>query len=115
MKRTVLSLVIATVVVGGVIASFPNTAEAGHRRSRVGVFVGSGGISVGVGYGIPYRYHAYHTPIRPIGVYAPIVAPTCCHLERVYVQGYWDAFGCWHPGYYQTYRVCDHHGRVLAY
>jgi hypothetical protein len=117
MKRTAMSLVIAGVLAGVVVAALPSTAKADHRRSSVGVFVGGGGFSVGVGYGGPYRYYA---PYRPAPIYAPApvyapVAPSCCHLERVYVQGYWDSWGAWHPGFYRTYRTCDHHGRVVVY
>jgi hypothetical protein len=110
MKRTALTLLFAAVFAGGLVASFPNTAQAGHKR-HVGVYVGSGGFSVGVGY--PVRHHGYFAPYRHT-VITPYVVPTCCHYEKVYVPGHWDAYG-WHPGYFQKYRVCDHHGRVLAY
>jgi hypothetical protein len=118
MKRATLSLVIAGILAGGLVAATPGTARADHRRSgtSVGVFVGSGGFSFGYGYG-PRRYYGPYAPYYPVAVpaYAPVVAPTCCHLERVYVPPSWDAWGVWHPGFYRTYRVCDQHGRVLVY
>jgi hypothetical protein len=112
MKRTVLSLLIGGVIASGLVFAAPSTAKADHRRS-VGVYVGSGGFAVGVGYGSPYRY-SYFAPARPV-VVRPVVVPSCCHYERVYVPPSWDAWGGWHPGFYQTVRVCDHHGRVVVY
>jgi hypothetical protein len=118
MKRTILGLTIACVLAGGIVLGAPSSAKADHRHSSVGVFVGGGGFSVGVGYGSPYRYYGPYRPVpvyAPAPVYAPVVAPSCCHLERVYVEGFWDSWGGWHPGFYRTYRTCDHHGRVLVY
>ena len=121
MKRTALSLLVASVIAGGmVLFGSPSTAKADHRRTSVGVFVGPGGISVGVGAGSPY--YVRHRPVGFYGGYSTYsgysghgyVVPTCCTYERVYHPSYCDAWG-WHPGFYRTYRVCDHHGRVLLH
>jgi len=122
MKRTALNMLVASVVASGVVLfGSPSTAKADHRRTSVGVFVGPGGISVGVGARSPS--YVRHRPVGFYGGYSTIsgyggyggygyVAPSCCHYERVYHASYYDAWG-WHPGFYRTYRVCDHHGRVL--
>lgn len=115
MKRTALSLLIASAVASGVVLfGSPSTAKADHRRTSVGVFVGPGGFGVGVGVGSPYYMH--HRPVGFYGGYSgySYVVPTCCHYERVYHRSYSDAWG-WHPGFYRTYRVCDHHGTVLMH
>ena len=120
MKRTALSLLVAGVIASGVVLfGSPSTAKADHRRTSVGVFVGPGGFSVGVGS----PYYVRHRPVGFYGGYSTYsgyggysdygyVVPTCCHYERVYQPPFCDAWGG-HPGFYQTYRVCDHHGRVL--
>jgi hypothetical protein len=108
MKRAISIAVLAGVMAVGLFGS--TEAKADHRRSRVGVFVGPGGFSVGVGYGGPRRFYGGY-PYRGV----PVVRHDCCHYERVFVPGRWDRFGHWHPGYFQTYRDCDHHGRVIAY
>jgi hypothetical protein len=115
MKRATVSLLMAGILASAVIAAAPSTAKADHRRTSVGVFVGSGGFSVGVGYGGPRRYRGPYAPYYPVAVPARVVAPSCCHYERVYIPPSRDAWGVWHPGFYQTQRVCDHHGRVIAY
>ena len=110
MKRTALSLVLVGAIASGmVLFGSPSTAKADHRHTSVGVFVGSGGFSVGVG-------SAYYGGYRPVGFYGygGYAVPSCCHLERVYVPSYCDECG-WHPGFYRVYRVCDHHGRVFLY
>jgi hypothetical protein len=116
MKRTALSLLVAGVIASGIVMfGAPSDAKADHRRTSVGVFVGSGGFGVGVGYGSPH--YVRH---RPAVIYSGYgyggytrVVPSCCQYERVYHPSYYDAWG-WHPGFYETYRVCDHHGRLLV-
>lgn len=114
MKRTAFSfLVVGAIVSGMFLFGSPSTAKADHRRTSVGVFVGPSGFGVGVGV-----RSSYHVRPRPVGFYGyggyRYVVPTCCHYEQVYHPSYCDAWG-WHPGFYQTYRVCDQHGRVVMY
>jgi hypothetical protein len=112
-----MSLLVAGAIASGlVLFGSPSTAKADHRRTSVGVFVGPGGFNVGVGVGSPH--YARHRSISYYGGYGysgyGYAVPTCCHYERVYQPSFGDEWG-WHPGFYQTYRVCDRHGRVLLH
>ena len=112
MKRTAMKVLVASAIASTLaILAVPSQARADHRRTSYGVYVGPGGFSFGAAHGPGVYYPRY----RSAGYYTPVVVPSCCHYERVFVPATLEPWGGWHPGYYRTYRTCDHHGRVFLY